>query len=95
MISKPMTFKIGDAVRVSAAHLRSICPNAARGWPTRLDPGLGYIVGISDLGTFALLEIWFENTQDERRYNHNVIIHAKDTYNDAMRAEHSKRSYVL
>ena len=46
-------------------------------------------------GTFALLEIWFENTQDERRYNHNVIIHAKDTYNDAMRAEHSKRSYVL
>lgn len=88
-------FQFGDAVHVSAAHIRSICPNAARGWPTTLDPGKGMVCNVAALGDFDLVEIYFWNSQQLRTYNSNILIYEKDVYNDAMRAEHSPRGYGL
>lgn len=91
----PHTFQIGDAVRISAAFLRSIDPSAAKGWPTRYDHGTGWIVDITPCGAFDLLKIWFYDLNDFRTYNHNNIIHQKDNWNEAMRAEHRPRNQTF
>lgn len=86
-------FKIGDAVRVSAAHLRSIDPAAAKGWPSTMDPGKGWIANIVPCGIFELLEIWFYDLERIKTYNSGAIIHdnPNSVYYEAMRAEHAPR----
>jgi hypothetical protein len=83
-------FKVGDAVRVSAAFLRSICPSAARGWPTRYDPGKGNVVGIIPCGGVTLVTVWFHDPVSIKTYNAANLIrdNPRSVYNEAMRAEH-------
>lgn len=88
-------FKDGDAVRVSAAFLRSICPSAAKGWPTRSDPGKGVVVEVLSLGGSDLVGVWFEDAEVYRTYNSWNLVHQKDVYNEAMRAEHRPRGYTI
>lgn len=84
------SFKIGDTVAVSAKFLRSIDPSAAKGWPTRYDHGKGIVLNITPCGGFDLIAVGFK--EFVRTYNSNNLVHAKDIYNEAMRAEHSPRS---
>lgn len=88
------TFQPGEEVKFSARFLRSICPSAARGWPTTLDPGTGTIVGTVDLGGgWVLHDVWFPDTL--RRVNAANLVSARPraVYNEAMRAEHTPRGY--
>lgn len=88
-------FEIGDAVRVSAAHLRLMCPYAAKGLPTTRDPGKGKVIAIHPCGIFDLVVIWFHERSVPGTYNSNIIVrdNPRDVYNEAMRAEHSPRNY--
>lgn len=88
-------FEIGDAVRVSAAHLRFICPLAAKGWPTTRDPGKMKVIAVYPCGIFDLVVSWSYDWSVPRTYNSNNLIRAtpREVYNEAMRAEHSPRNY--
>ncbi len=77
--------KQGDWVALSATFLRSIDPSAARGWPTRYDLGKGLVTEITD-GWLAT--VVFESGQ--RTINVCNLIHVKDIYLDAMKAEHNR-----
>lgn len=80
-------FKPGDWVALSATFLRSIDPSAAKGWPTRYDLGTGLILDILDewLATVA-----FINPPVTRTINVANLIHKRDVYLDAMKAEHNR-----
>lgn len=84
-------FKVGDRVALSATFLRSIDPSAAKGWPTRYDAGKGWIMNVIDCAGTDLAEIWFDRGY-MRTINTFNIVHEKNIYNEAMRAEHNQRS---
>lgn len=86
------TFKPGDWVALSATFLRSIDPNAARGWPTTMDRGKGVVISTVPIDDrSALAEVVFVNPPCQRTYNTFNLVHVKDIYNEAMRAEHRAR----
>ena len=77
--------KQSDWVALSATFLRSIDVNALKGWPTRYDLGKGIVTDIID-GWLATVD--FESGQ--RTINVCNLIHVKDIYLDAMKAEHNR-----
>lgn len=81
-------FSIGDDVRVSAKFLRSIDPAASKGWPTRYDPGKGTVVSVMPCGDFDLIQVWFHDLCHPKTYNAVNLVHERNVYNEAMRAEH-------
>lgn len=84
-------FASGDKVALSATFLRSICPNAARGWPTTHDPGKGIVICVQDCGGIDLVDVWFSDKGSLRRLNSFNLVHERDIYHEAMRAEHRPR----
>ena len=68
-------FKLGDTVRQSAKFLRSIDPNAAKGWPTTFDYGKGMVAHVEPCGDFELVTVWFWEPKFSRTYNSNNLIH--------------------
>lgn len=84
-------FTTGDKVALSATFLRAICPNAAAGWPTTLDPGKGVVICTIDCAGIELVDVWFPEKYYLRRLNSFNLVHERDIYNEAMRAEHRRR----
>lgn len=82
---------VGDRVALSATFLRSICPDAARGWPTPFDLGKGWISRIIECGGITLADVLFEESGETRRFNTENLVHEKDIYSEAMHAEHKPR----
>ena len=80
------TFKAGDEVALSATFLRSICPNAAAGWPTTKDEGIGRVIEVID---GWLVDVEFANGR--RKLNAFNLVHRKDIQREAMIAEHKPR----
>lgn len=87
-------FKCGDRVALSATFLRAMCPNAAKGWPTTIDLGKGTVINVVNCAGTFLIDVWFDRNL-YRRYNAFNLVHAKDVYLDAMRAEHNRRDAQL
>lgn len=71
---------------------QSIDPNSAKGWPTTFDVGRGFVFDVLDVGGTILVDVIFiEAKIPMRRLNSFNLVHVKDIYNEAMRAEHSPR----
>lgn len=88
---KGETFVTGDKVAVSATFLRSICPNAAAGWPTTFDPGKGIVIMSFECAGVTFVDVWFNDHW--RRFNSLALVHERDIYMEAMRAEHKAWRY--
>ena len=84
-------FTTGDRVALSATFLRSIDPSAAKGWPTRYDVGTGTVICVVECGGIDLVDVWFDNPAHLRRINAFNLVHKRDVYSEAMRAEHNSR----
>lgn len=84
-----MKFKAGDEVSLSATFLRSIDPNAAAGWPSTLDRGIGTVVSSSDCAGTELVHVKFST--GIRCINAFNLVHRKDINLEAHRAEHKPR----
>lgn len=95
MVATECRFKPGDKVALSATFLRSIDPSAAKGWPTRYDKGKGIVIEVIDVGGTFLATVIFINPACQLTINTFNLVHDRDIYNEAMRAEHKSRNVEI